>query len=73
MADQDSWLISKLVQGLNAPNKETRKNSVGALRLHGKGATIAIPAITQLLYHEVDPQVKAEARRALRSLQQLVA
>ncbi len=73
MANQDNGLILKLVQGLNAPNQLTRKNAVGALRLHGKGAAVAIPAITKLLDHESDPQVQAEARRALQTLQRYVA
>jgi hypothetical protein len=73
MANQDKGLISKLVRGLDAPNGVTRKNSVGALRLHGKRAAVAIPAIARLLDREADPRVKAEARRALRSLHRCVA
>ena len=73
MTSQDDGLIVKLVQGLNAPDQMTRKNAVGALRLHGKRAAGTIPAIAQLLDRERDPQVQAEAQRALQHLQQYVA
>jgi HEAT repeats len=73
MANQNNELIIKLVQELNAPNQMARKNAIGALRLHGKRATTAIPAIAQLLDREADPQVKAEAQRALQSLRRYVA
>ena len=73
MSDRDDPLILKLVQGLNAPDHMTRKNAVGALRLHGRRAAGTIPAIAQLLDHENDPQVQAEAQRALAHLRQYVA
>jgi hypothetical protein len=73
MTNPDDRLILRLVNGLNAPDRATRKNSVGALRLHGERATVALPAITELLSHEQDPQVQAEARRAIQQLQQYVA
>jgi hypothetical protein len=73
MTTQDDRLILRLVDGLHAPDRATRKNSVGALRLHGQRAAGTIPAISELLAHESDPQVQAEARRALEHLQQYVA
>ena len=73
MTSQDDGLIIKLVQGLNAPDQMTRKNAVGALRLHGQRAASTIPAIARLLDRESDPQVQAEAQRALQHLQQYVA
>ncbi len=73
MANQDDGLIVKLVQGLAAPDQMTRKNAVGALRLHGRRAAGTIPAIARLLNHERDPQVQAEAQRALAHLRQYVA
>jgi hypothetical protein len=73
MMSHDDGLIIKLLQGLNAPDEMTRKNAVGALRLHGQRAAGTIPAIAQLLARERDPQVQAEAQRALAHLQQYVA
>lgn len=73
MTSPDDGLIFKLVQGLNAPDHMTRKNAVGALRLHGPRAAGTIPAIAQLLGRERDPEVQAEAERALAHLQQYVA
>ena len=73
MPSQDDRLIVKLVQGLSAPDQTTRKNAVGALRLHGPRAAGSIPAISELLAHESDPQVQAEAQRALAHLRQYVA
>jgi hypothetical protein len=73
MTSQDDGVIVKLVQGLNAPDQTTRKNAVGALRLHGERAASTIPAIAQLLDRERDPEVQAEARHALEYLRQYVA
>ncbi len=73
MTNQDDGLIFKLVQGLDAPDEMTRKNAVGALRLHGERAAGTIPAIARLLDRERDPQVQAEAERALAHLRQYVA
>ena len=73
MTNPEDLLIFKLVQGLNAPDQMTRKNAVGALRLHGPRAASTIPAIAQLLDNEPDPQVQAEAQRALQHLRQYVA
>ena len=70
---QEDRLILKLVHGLYAPDWITRKNAVGALRLHGVRAAGTIPAISQLLDRECDPHVQAEAQRALELLRQYVA
>lgn len=73
MVIQSDPLISRLIRSLNAPNSVTRKNAVGALRLHGIRAASAVPAIARLLALEPDPHVQAEARRALHQLQRFVA
>jgi hypothetical protein len=73
MIMQRDRLIAKLIRSLDAPNSITRKNAAGALRLHGGRAASAIPALVRLLTLEADPHVQAEARRALRQLQRLVA
>lgn len=73
MTSDEDRLILRLVQGLTAPDQTTRKNAVGALRLHGERAAGTIPEIVQLLGREHDPLVQAEAQRALAHLQQYVA
>jgi HEAT repeat protein len=67
MSDRNDSLIRKLVGLLNDGDPRTRRNAAGALRLHGRRAATAAPALEPLLRDE-DPAVREEAGRALARL-----
>jgi len=67
MTDSDDPLIDRLIRRLDASDAVDRRNTAGALRLHGRRAAKAIPAITRLLSDE-DNHVRSEAQRALEQI-----
>jgi len=64
MIDSQDPLIDRLIRRLDTGDSLHRRNTAGALRLHGPRAVGAIPALTQLLADE-DDRVRNEAQRAL--------
>jgi len=64
---QRDLLIEKLIDRLQDEAALIRRNAAGALRLHGRRAQTAIPALERLL-NDPSPMVRAEARRALEQL-----
>ncbi|MBN1588382.1 MAG: HEAT repeat domain-containing protein [Pirellulales bacterium] len=67
MRTQRDLLIDKLIERLDYDDPTTRRNAVGALRLHGERARAAAPALERLL-DDPSPIVRAEARRTLDQL-----
>ena len=65
-------LIHKLIEKLSDADPVNRRNAAGALRLHGRRAVEAIPALTTLLDDE-DSSVRREAERALARLRSVAA
>lgn len=65
-------LIAKLVTKLHDQDPLTRRNAIGALRLHGPRAAETVAELTELL-EDPDPRVRLEARRALERLRPLAA
>jgi hypothetical protein len=64
MADSPDPLIERLIRRLDAGDSVDRRNTAGALRLHGRRAAAAVPALTRLLADD-DDRVRNEAQRAL--------
>ena len=64
MNAQPDLLILKLIENLHDADPITRRNAAGALRLQGRRAVVAIPAISELL-DDQDPRVRREAERAI--------
>jgi len=60
-------LIERLIERLQDEAAITRRNAAGALRLHGRRARPAVPALERLL-DDPSPMVRTEARRALEHL-----
>jgi len=60
-------LIERLIERLQDEAALIRRNAAGALRLHGRRAQAAVPALEKLL-DDPSPMVRAEARRALERL-----
>lgn len=67
MSDRVDPLIQKLIDLLDDEDPRTRRNAAGALRLHGRRALAAVPALEPLL-SDRDPAVRGEAERALARL-----
>jgi len=68
MSDPVDPLIQKLIDLLDDDDDpRTRRNAAGALRLHGRRAIAAVPALEPLL-RDQDPAVRGEAERALARL-----
>lgn len=72
MREKTDPLIQKLIARLRDADPVTRRNAVGALRLHGSRATPAIPELVSLL-SDADPAVQAEVQRALSRLRTAAA
>ncbi len=72
MIPESDPLIAKLIRQLHDADPVTRRNAVGALRLHGKRAVCAVPELGELLADN-DADVQAEVRRALNQLRQAAA
>lgn len=72
MPEQPDRLIRKLIDTLSNQDPITRRNAAGVLRLHGRRAVAAIPALVPLLDDE-DPRVREEAERALARLRAAAA
>jgi len=72
MPSQPDPLILKLIEKLSDANPLTRRNAAGALRLQGRRAIDALPAITVLLADQ-DPRVRNEAERAIDHLRLVAA
>jgi HEAT repeat protein len=60
-------LILKLVQKLGDTDPLVRRNAAGALRLQGRKAVSALPALSALLTDQ-DVRVRDEAERAINHL-----
>jgi HEAT repeat protein len=67
MSHPADLLIQKLIDLLDEEDPRTRRNAAGALRLHGRRAIAAVPALEPLL-RDQDPAVRGEAERALARL-----
>jgi len=67
MNDPIDPLIEKLIDLLDDKDPRRRRNAAGALRLHGRRAIAAVPALEPLL-RDRDPAVRGEAERALARL-----
>ena len=67
MADRPDPLIDKLIRRLDAGDAVARCNTAGALRLNGRRAAMAIPALARLLADQ-DDRVRGEARRAIEDI-----
>jgi len=72
MIEKSDPLIEKLIRRLSDPDAFERRNAAGALRLHGRRATCAVPELMRLLDDD-DITVRTEARRALNRLKQSAA
>ena len=65
-------LINRLVLRLESADPITRLNAAGALRLNGRRAIAALPALERLLGDD-DSRVRVEARNAIERLKQVAA
>ena len=65
-------LIRKLIEKLSDSDPRVRRNAAGALRLHGRRAIAALPALAALL-EDSDHRVREEAERAIERLRDLAA
>ena len=65
-------LIQKLIDKLTDDDPRVRRNAAGALRLHGRRAVAAVPALETLLL-DADMAVRREAERALDRLRTAAA
>jgi HEAT repeat protein len=65
--DLDLLLIRKLIERLNDKDPRVRRNATGALRMQGRKAAAAVPAISRLL-DDADPRVRREAQQAIEQL-----
>jgi len=72
MPRQPDLLILKLIEKLSDADPIIRRNAVGALRMQGRRATPAIPAIARLLSDQ-DPQVRNEVERTIEHLRFVAA
>jgi HEAT repeat protein len=72
MSIQPDLLIRKLMEKLADHDPRVRRNAAGALRLHGRRAVAAIPALAKLLGDE-DAAVRGEVERAIDHLGMRVA
>jgi HEAT repeat protein len=67
MPAETDLLVLKLMEKLVDRDPRIRRNATGALRMQGRKAVPAIPAISRLTEDE-DPWVRREAERALEAL-----
>jgi len=72
MSEQLDPLIRKLIARLKDEDPLVRRNAAGALRFHGRRASLAIPELAELLTDD-DPRVREEAERALERLRAAAA
>ncbi len=65
-------VISKLIDRLHDADPAVRRNAAGALRLHGRRASCAVPELARLVDDE-DARVRVEAQHALSRLRDSAA
>lgn len=72
MSQSVESVISKLIQRLHDADPVVRRNAAGALRLHGRRASLAADELARLT-HDDDACVRHEAQRALSRLREPAA